>query len=45
MKIQNGDELNFPYFLLSDVDTEKQELPSIEPIHFEEEVMDKINKY
>ena len=27
MKIQNSDELNFPYFLLSDVDTEKQELP------------------
>ena len=24
-------------------DTEKQELPSIETIHFEEEVMDKIN--
>jgi hypothetical protein len=28
-------EINFPYFLLSDDDTEKQELPSIEPIHFE----------
>ncbi|MFB9758626.1 SMI1/KNR4 family protein [Ectobacillus funiculus] len=36
MKIQNGGELNFPYFLIAELGTEKQELPSIEPIHFEE---------
>ncbi|WP_373995116.1 SMI1/KNR4 family protein [Metabacillus litoralis] len=36
MKIQNGGELNYPYFMLPDL-TEKQELPSIEPIHFEED--------
>ncbi|WP_233549533.1 SMI1/KNR4 family protein [Lysinibacillus yapensis] len=35
MKIQNGGDLNFPYFLLSKICTEKQEFPSIEPIHFE----------
>ena len=37
MKIQNGGELNFPYFMLSDVSIEKQVFPSIEPIHFEED--------
>lgn len=36
MKLQNGGELNFPYFLLSDL-TEEQKFPSIEPIHFEED--------
>ncbi|WP_375141728.1 SMI1/KNR4 family protein [Bacillus sp. EB600] len=36
MKIQNGGELNFPYFLLPDL-TEKQKIPSIEPIHFKED--------
>jgi cell wall assembly regulator SMI1 len=37
MKIQNGGELNFPYFMLSDASTEKQVFPSIEPIHFEKD--------
>lgn len=36
MKIQNGGELNFPYFLLPDL-PEKQKIPSIEPIHFKED--------
>ena len=36
MKIQNGGKLNYPYFKLPDL-TEKQEFPSIEPIHFEED--------
>ncbi|MFD6441859.1 SMI1/KNR4 family protein [Peribacillus sp. NPDC060186] len=43
MKIQNGGELNFPYFMLPEGDTEsipygeRQRLPSIEPIHFEDD--------
>jgi hypothetical protein len=41
MKINNGGELNYPYFVLPTGDTEcipygeRVKLPSIEPIHFE----------